>query len=65
VTAGNPGRERRVRLYDCPGALHFIDPPYTTRNHIGAYKSWRPEDVERLRAVLAEINGKWIVTLND
>ena len=65
VTVENLDWERCVRLYDCADALHFIDPPYTTRNSLGAYKFWTPGDVLRLRGVLDELKGKWVVTLND
>jgi len=65
VTVENLDWERCVRLYDCREALHFIDPPYTTRNSLGAYKFWTPDDVLRLRGVLAGLKGTWVVTLND
>ena len=65
VTVEHLDWERCVRLYDCPEALHFLDPPYTTQNNLGAYKFWTPEDVLKLRDVLAGLKGKWVVTLND
>ena len=57
--------EKCVRLYDCVDSLHFIDPPYTTMDSIGTYRSWTSEDVNRLRSLLSELKGRWIVTLND
>jgi DNA adenine methylase len=65
VTVENLDWERCARLYDCPGALHFIDPPYTTSNSLTVYKGWTDADVKRLRDVLTGLKGKWIVTLND
>ncbi|MCL2103442.1 MAG: DNA adenine methylase [Kiritimatiellaeota bacterium] len=65
VTVESLDWERCVRLYDCPEALHFIDPPYTTEDGLAAYKGWTGGDVERLRGVLAGLKGTWVVTLND
>lgn len=64
VTVEHLSWDRCLELYDCPEALHFCDPPYT-EGSVRAYASWTVSDVAALRAVLARLKGKWIVTLND
>jgi len=65
VTIEHISWERCLALYDCPGALFFMDPPYTTPGKVGAYDGWTTADVERLHDALSRIKGKYIVTLND
>ena len=65
VTIEHIDWDRCVALYDCPGALFFLDPPYTSPGKVGAYDGWQTADVEHLQDVLSRIKGKYIVTLND
>jgi len=65
VTVENLDWERCMALYDCPGALHFCDPPYTSVKQLDAYHPWTRADAHRLRDRLATLKGKWIVTLDD
>lgn len=56
--------EKCVRLYDRPGTFFFIDPPYTGCGDT-AYAAWTTADVMKLREVLRNLKGKWVVTMND
>ena len=53
-----------LRLYDRPGTFFFIDPPYTHCKP-DMYEGWTDTDVQILRDRIAELRGKWLVTLND
>jgi len=65
VTIEKVSWDRCIALYDCPGALFFCDPPYTSPGKVGAYAPWTTADVERLHDALSRIKGRYIVTLND
>lgn len=65
VTIEHIDWERCIALYDCPGALFFCDPPYTSTGEVGAYDGWTTADVERLHTALSRIKGRYVVTLND
>ncbi len=56
--------EKCVDLYDRTGTFFFFDPPYIECCDT-SYAAWKPEDVKRLKARLAQLKGKWVVTLND
>ncbi len=56
--------EHCLRLYDRPDTFFFLDSPYTDCD-AGMYSTWTDTDVQRMRERLAEIRGKWMVTLND
>ena len=55
--------ERCVRLYDAPETLFFLDPPYL---HADAkvYDGWTEAQMERLAAVLADLKGQWVLTVD-
>lgn len=56
--------ERLLQVYDRPGALFYLDPPYF---HTEKYYqvSFRTEDHLRLRAALGRIQGRFILSYND
>jgi DNA adenine methylase len=64
VTIENLSWDRCIKLYDCPEALIFCDPPYT-QGEVRAYAPWTDAEVSALASVLQACRGAWIVTLND
>lgn len=56
--------ERCLKLYDRPGTLFFLDPPYTDCSN-GAYASWGEAEMVKLAAAIFALKGKWILTTND
>lgn len=64
----NQDFEALVRAWDHPGALFYLDPPYTTDLKPGARKyaeSFGLADHERLAALLREIEGMFMLSYND
>ncbi len=56
--------QRCVSLYDSPGTLFFLDPPYLAADtHI--YRGWREADMEELAAALDGLRGTWLLTVDD
>ena len=53
-----------IRVYDRPGALFYLDPPYhgTEKYYEGSFTE---ADHERLKAVLSSIKGRFILSYND
>jgi DNA adenine methylase len=53
-----------IKRYDRPDTCFFVDPPY-----IGGaqknYDSWSSEQMEALAAILRQIQGKFLLTVND
>lgn len=56
--------QKCVDLYDRPGTLFFLDPPYIECSDT-TYAAWQPDNVVELKSRLDRLQGKWIVTLND
>ncbi|AQS88257.1 site-specific DNA methylase [Neoasaia chiangmaiensis NBRC 101099] len=57
--------ERVISVYDRPGTLFYLDPPY-----FGCEKDYGPnvfhrDDFERLSGLLAQIKGRFLLSLND
>ena len=52
-----------IRRYDRPGTFFYIDPPYFGVS--GYAVSFKPCDFIRLRAALANLKGKFILSFND
>lgn len=53
-----------IRHYDRPDAFFYCDPPYFTSEYVyDCGFTW--EDHLRLKNVLAEAKGKWLVSYND
>lgn len=52
-----------LRRYDRPHTVFYCDPPYL---NVGGYKEqFRPEDHDRLAAILKTIKGKFLLTINN
>lgn len=63
VTVENEDALSVIRRYDCPGAFHFVDPPYINSD-CGAYEgTFNSEDMRRLLALLEDIKGKFMLTM--
>lgn len=52
-----------IRKYDSPKTFFYIDPPYWNADFYAV--SFAGEDFERLRDTLRDVQGKFIVSLND
>lgn len=60
----NKDFEALIRQYDRESAFFYCDPPYyETEGHYAVV--FRKEDHARLRDVLADCKGKWMVSYND
>jgi DNA adenine methylase len=64
VVVENLDWQHCIRLYDRNTTFFFIDPPYTDCD-ARMYGSWTISDVQKLRDVLAQLKGKWVLTFND
>lgn len=64
VVIENRDFESLIRAYDRPGALFYLDPPYhgTEQYYEGNFTQ---DDHERLKAVLQDIKGRFILSYND
>ena len=63
VVVENQSYERLIAVYDRPGALFYLDPPYYAAE--GYYTGFEVEDHERLRDILACIKGRFVLSYND
>ncbi len=64
VVIENMDFENLIKKYDSPKALFYCDPPYSNRERYYE-KTFRTDDHERLKAVLSEIQGRFILSYND
>lgn len=55
---------RCIRLYDSPGTLFFVDPPYTA-GESKAYALFTAADMAALAETLRSIKGRFVLTVND
>lgn len=53
-----------IARYDAPGTFFFFDPPYINCGSTN-YAAWKPAEMERFRAALADLQGRWLVTVDD
>jgi DNA adenine methylase len=64
VTVENLGYEDCLRRYDSANTAFYLDPPYVgTERYYGG--DFGPADHERLRDVLAGLQGRWLASYND
>jgi DNA adenine methylase len=54
-----------IRLYDTPGTLFYLDPPYFGTEHYYGPGVFSAADFELLRGLLEGIEGRFIMSLND
>lgn len=64
VVIENLDFEHLIRTYDRPGALFYLDPPYYDAEKYYPDR-FQPEDHKRLKEVLDNVKGKWILSYND
>ena len=64
VVIENLDFEHLIRTYDRPGALFYLDPPYYDAEKYYPHR-FQPEDHKRLKEVLDNVKGKWILSYND
>jgi DNA adenine methylase len=56
--------QRCLALYDSPGSLFFLDPPYLHADtHI--YRGWSEENMREMAAALDALKGTWVLTVDD
>lgn len=53
-----------IKKYDCKSSLFYCDPPYS-RTERYYNECFRHSDHERLKAILSQISGKFILSYND
>lgn len=64
VVIENKDFENLIRVYDRPKALFYCDPPYHKTEYF--YDAdFSKADHERLRTVLGDINGRFVLSYND
>lgn len=64
VVIENKDFENLIKVYDRPKALFYCDPPYhKTENYYNAV--FNKNDHERLKTVLSNIKGRFILSYND
>lgn len=64
VSVENLSYERMLRLYDAPGTLFFMDPPYF-QSKADCYDGWNEAQMTEFAERVAQLKGDWIVTLDD
>ena len=63
VTVENDHALRVIERYDCPGAFHFVDPPYINSD-CGHYQgSFNERDMDELLCLLERVQGKFMLTM--
>lgn len=53
-----------IKKYDCKSSFFYCDPPYS-RTERYYNETFRHSDHERLKAILSQISGKFILSYND
>lgn len=64
VVIENLDFENLIKKYDCKDALFYCDPPYSNSERYYD-KRFLPDDHERLKAILSQIQGRFILSYND
>jgi DNA adenine methylase len=54
-----------ISRYDRPEVLFYLDPPYCGSEHYYGRGMFSREEFEKMAALLAEIKGRFILSLND
>lgn len=63
VTIENTDALDVIQRYDCPGAFHFVDPPYINSD-CGHYEgSFNEKNMKNLLELLSSIKGKFMLTM--
>lgn len=64
VSIENLSYEKLFTLYDRPGTLWFLDPPYSS-GKVKNYELWGDKEMTTFAARVEALAGDWIVTIND
>lgn len=64
VIIENLDYRRCLRLYDHPGNLFFLDPPYLD-SKAANYRGWIQAEMQEFHDLVISLNGQWIVTVDD
>ena len=64
VIIENLDYRRCLRLYDHPGNLFFLDPPYLD-SKASNYRGWKQEEMQEFHDHVVALSGQWIVTVDD
>lgn len=64
VSVENLSYERMLRLYDAPGTLFFLDPPYYN-SKAECYDGWNEAQMTEFADRVLQLQGDWIVTVDD
>jgi len=64
TTVENLSYERLFRNYDGPDTFWFLDPPYSA-GEVERYDAWTDETMSEFAARVMELDGDWLVTVND
>lgn len=54
-----------IQRYDSPAALFYLDPPYAGSEQSYGPGVFSPADFEGMASVLAELRGKFLLSIND
>jgi DNA adenine methylase len=54
-----------IQRYDRPGALFYLDPPYFGSEGDYGKEAFKPSDFAAMRAVLHDLQGRFVLSLND
>lgn len=65
VTIENLPWEQFLTRYDSPGTFYYLDPPYVGFEQYYGKGMFSRDDFARLADVLAQIEGRFILSLND
>lgn len=57
--------DKFIPRYDRPGTLFYFDPPYFGNENDYGKELFRRDDFEVLAEILAHIQGRFILSLND
>lgn len=59
------GYEAFIRLYDRPGTVFYVDPPYWGHERDYGPGVFGPEDFARLAGLLRAIEGRFVLSINE
>ncbi|KAA8734902.1 DNA adenine methylase [Acinetobacter qingfengensis] len=65
VIVENAGYDYVIKRMDAPGTLFYLDPPYWDCENVYGKGIWSKQDFYALKETLDQIQGKFILSLND
>lgn len=64
VSVENLPYQRLMTIYDAPTTFWFLDPPYLNAE-IDCYAGWNEAQMTEFAALVADLQGNWLVTVDD